>query len=94
LLVFVLLAAFAASRTCAGQGREISQDEAVAIATDAASFRPCSETGCVVVRAVQRGIPTRLTWIVGLAENLDDEGRPTRFQNFLIDAETGEITGP
>jgi len=46
----------------------------------------------VVIRAIQRGIPTRLVWVVGLAESLDADGRPTRFENFIVDAETGEIT--
>ena len=46
-----------------------------------------------MVRAVQQGIPPRLVWIVGLAENLDAEGRPTRAQNVVVDAATGEITG-
>jgi hypothetical protein len=44
------------------------------------------------VRAIQRGIPVRLYWIVGLAESLDENGAPERFENFVIDAETGEIT--
>jgi hypothetical protein len=45
-----------------------------------------------MVRAVQRGLPTRLVWIVGLAEDLNANGRPTRYQNFLVDAQTGELT--
>ncbi|MEX0851626.1 MAG: hypothetical protein WD015_08975 [Gaiellaceae bacterium] len=40
---------------------------------------------------MQRGIPTRLVWIVGLAESLDADGRPTRFENYLVDAQTGEV---
>jgi hypothetical protein len=88
----VLLAALAASRSCASHNREVSQDEAVEIATEAAGFTPCTERSCVVVRAVQRGIPVRLYWIVGLAESLDESGRPLRFRNFVIDAETGDIT--
>ncbi|CAN5368909.1 hypothetical protein BH20ACT13_BH20ACT13_16510 [soil metagenome] len=45
----------------------------------------------MMIRALQRGIPTRLVWVVGLAEGLDADGRPTRFKNFIVDAETGEI---
>ena len=63
------------------------------IATENAAFTPCAERGCVMVRAVQRGLPVRLVWIVGLAESLDANGVPTRVQNFLIDARTGELTG-
>lgn len=90
LFALVLLAALAVARTCGAQADEISQDEAVRIATENAAFEPCTESGCVVVRAVQRGIPPRLVWIVGLAESLDD-GRPTRFQNFVVDAATGDV---
>lgn len=87
----MLLAALLVSRTCGAQPQDVSKDEAIEIATNAAGFTPCEQPGCVVVRAVQRGIPTRLVWIVGLAEDLDDEGEPTRFRNFLVDAQTGEI---
>jgi hypothetical protein len=48
----------------------------------------------VVIRAVPRGIPSRLFWLVGLAENLDDSGKPTRFVNVLIDVETGDVLSP
>ena len=88
----MLLAALAVARTCGAHDQEISQEEAVELATGSASFTPCAEQGCVVVRAVQRGIPTRLYWLVGLAEDLGEDGRPTRFQNFLVDAATGEVT--
>jgi len=43
------------------------------------------------VRAVQRGIPTRLYWLIGLAEALGENGRPTRTESYLIDAETGDV---
>jgi hypothetical protein len=92
LLALVLVAALVVARTCGSHGREVSQEEAIEIAKSEAVFTPCAERGCVVVRAVQQGIPTRLVWIVGLAESLDEDGRPTRFVNFLVDARTGEIT--
>ncbi|HEY7732322.1 MAG TPA: hypothetical protein VH950_15690 [Gaiellaceae bacterium] len=90
--MLVLAAAFAVARTCGSHDQRISQDEAVAIAEENAAFAPCAEPGCVMVRAVQRGLPTRLVWIVGLAEDLNANGRPTRYQNFLVDAQTGELT--
>jgi hypothetical protein len=90
--VAVLLAALVATRTCASRNQEVSQDEAIALATEAASFTPCEEQGCVRISAVNQGIPVRLFWLVGLAETLDENGRPTRVENFLIDAETGEVT--
>jgi hypothetical protein len=92
LLALVLLAALAVARTCGSHGQEVSREEAIEIAKDEVDFTPCSERGCVVTRAVQRGIPTRLVWIVGLAESLDENGRPIRFANFVVDARTGEIT--
>jgi len=88
LLVFTVVV----SRTC-GSGRdEVTQDEAVAIAVENASFVPCEQTGCVVVRALNQSIPTRLVWIVGLADRLDADGEPVRFENFEIDATTGAVT--
>ena len=90
-LAVLLVAIFFVSRGCQTEGIELTQEEAIEIAKDEAAFTPCAERGCVVVRAVQRGIPTRLVWIVGLAESLDENGRPTRFANFLVDARTGEI---
>jgi hypothetical protein len=92
MLALVLLVAAGAARSCGSHRAEISQAEAIGIAKENAAFAPCGQEGCVMVRAVQRGLPTRLVWIVGLAEDLDEFGRPTRVQNFLIDAQTGELT--
>ena len=92
LLGLILLAALLVARTCGSHRQEVSREEAIAIATNQAGFTPCTERGCVITRAVQRGIPTRLVWIVGLAESLDEDGRPVRFANFLVDARTGEVT--
>jgi predicted secreted protein len=91
LLALVLVAALVVARTCGSQGEQVSREEAIEIAKREAAFTPCAERGCVIVRAVNRGIPTRLVWIVGLAESLDEDGRPVRFANFLVDARTGEI---
>jgi hypothetical protein len=44
------------------------------------------------VRALNQGFPTRLVWIVGLAESLGPDGKPLRHANFEIDAATGEVT--
>jgi hypothetical protein len=92
LLALVLVAAAGVARSCGSHGGTISQAEAVEIARDNAAFTPCEQQGCVMVRAVQRGLPTRLVWIVGLAEDLDANGVPTRVENFLIDARTGDLT--
>jgi hypothetical protein len=92
LLVVVLVAALAVARTCGSHEDTVSQDEAVEIAKREVDFTPCSESGCVVVRAVQQGIPPRLVWIVGLAEELDAEGNPLHSANVVVDAATGEAT--
>lgn len=92
LLVLVLLAAFVATRSCASRDQDISKDEAIQIARDEATFEPCDQTGCVLIRAVNQGIPVRLYWIVGLAEELGPGGKPVRVENFLVDAETGVVT--
>jgi hypothetical protein len=92
LLVLVLVAALAVARTCGRHEDKVSEDEAVEIATQKVSFTPCAESGCVVVRAVQQGIPPRLVWIVGLAEELDADGNPLRSANVVVDAATGEAT--
>jgi type IV pilus biogenesis protein CpaD/CtpE len=64
----------------------------VEIAKGAVDFRPCSETGCVVVRAVQQGIPPRLVWIVGLAAEVGEDGKPLRAESVVVDAATGEVS--
>lgn len=92
LLGLVLVAALLAARSCAAHEQEISQDEAVELATERASFTPCAQDGCVVVRAVQQGIPPELVWIVGLAESLDAGGKPTRVENYVVNARSGEVT--
>jgi hypothetical protein len=85
------VAAVAVARSCGSHDQEVSKEEAIELATEAAAFTPCAEPGCVVVRALQQGIPPRLVWIVGLAERLDDQGAPISAQNFIVDAATGEI---
>jgi hypothetical protein len=80
------------AKTCGAHEDEITQEEAVAIAIENASFVPCDETGCVVVRALNQGIPARLVWVVGLAESLGPDGKPLRHENFEVDTATGEVT--
>jgi hypothetical protein len=92
LLALVLLAALAVSRTCGSAQQEVSQDEAVALATEEAGFEPCSESGCVVVRALRQGIPSRLYWLVGLAEAIDENGNQIGTKSFLVDVTTGDVT--
>jgi hypothetical protein len=80
------------TRTCSGAQREVDADEAIELARAEVSFEPCAQQGCAITQAVQRGIPPRPFWIVGFAERLDENGDPTRAENFLVDAKTGEVT--
>jgi hypothetical protein len=88
----VLLAAIVSARTCGASDQNISATEAVELAREQASFEPCPEIQCAQRRFVQRGIPPRAFWLVGLAAELDAEGRPTKTESFLVDVTTGEVT--
>lgn len=82
------------ARSCGSSQQEVSQEEAVEIATDAAGFEPCAQRGCVVVRALRQGIPSRLYWVVGLAKSIDADGAPTGAKTFLVDVQTADVTEP
>ena len=90
----MLLAALLVARTCGSNDKEISQEDAVAIAREQAAFTPCSEPTCVQVRYVPRGIPIQGYWGVVLADKLDAEGRPNRIESFLVNVETGAVSRP
>ncbi len=90
LFALVLVAALVVARTCGSNNQEISQDEAIEIAKENASFEPCPELQCVQIRYVPRGIPVRGFWGVVLSEELGSDGEPSRTESFLIDVQTGE----
>ena len=94
LLGLVLGAAFVATRSCASTDRNISSEEAIEIAKKNASFEPCPEVQCAQSRYIPRGIPPRYYWGVVLSEDLDAEGGPTKFESFLVDAITGDVSRP
>jgi hypothetical protein len=94
LLGLVLLAALFVARTCGSNNREISQDRAVQLAEEQASFEPCPQEQCVQVRYVPRGIPVHGFWGVVLADEIDADGRPLRTESFLVDVETGTVSRP
>jgi hypothetical protein len=90
LLVFTLLV----SKTC-GSGRdEVTQQEAVEIAIENASFTPCPEEICRQVRFLNRGVPPTGYWAVVLSEEIDAQGQPNRIESFLINASTGDVSKP
>ena len=86
----VLLAALVVARTCGSNHQEISQEEAIEIAKENASFEPCPQLQCVQIRYVPRGIPVRGFWGVVLSDKLDSDGESNRTESFLIDVQTGE----
>jgi hypothetical protein len=89
-----LFATFLVSRTCASGRDEISQEDAVAIAIENASFTPCAEEICRQVRFLQRGVPPVGYWAVVLSEEIDANGQPNRIESFLINASTGDVSTP
>jgi hypothetical protein len=88
----VLLAALLVANTCGSQEKNVTSDEAIALATEQASFEPCDEQGCVKVSYVQRGIPVVGYWAVGLRESLDDG--TSRVEHFFVHVTTGEVSRP
>ena len=87
LLVFTLLV----SKTCASNRDEITQQEAVDIAVENASFVPCEREICRQVRFLNQGIPPVGYWGVVLSEKIDAQGQPNRTESFLVNAATGAV---
>jgi hypothetical protein len=88
LLLFTLLV----SKTCASNRDDITQQEAVDIAIENASFTPCEEEICRQVRFLNQGVPPVGYWGVVLSERIDADGQPNRTESFLINASTGEVS--
>jgi hypothetical protein len=88
LLTFTLLV----SKTCAANRDDITQDEAVELAMEEASFVPCEAQICRQVRYLNQGLPPVGYWGVVLSKQIDANGRPTRTESFLVNATTGEVT--
>ena len=88
LLLFTLLV----SRTCASNNDDITQQEAVEIAIENASFTPCPEEICRQVRFLNQGVPPVGYWGVVLSERIDAQGQPNRTESFLVNAATGEVS--
>lgn len=83
----VLLLAFAATRSCASSEGQISEQEAIEIATREVSYEPERTQ----VRLVRRGVPqSRPFWAVSLS-TVDSEGRLDRVTVVLIDAQTRAV---
>jgi hypothetical protein len=94
ILILVVLLAFTllVSKTCASNRNEISQQEAVDLAIEHASFVPCEREVCRQVRYLNQGIPPVGYWGVVLSESVSAQGEPSRSESFLVNATTGEVT--
>jgi hypothetical protein len=92
LLGIVLLVAFLASKSCASNRDDITQEEAVELAIENASFVPCGEEICRQVRFLQQGVPPAGYWGIVLSERIDADGQPNRTESFLVNATTGEVS--
>lgn len=93
-MILVALLAFAllVSKSCASNSNDISQQEAVKLAVEHASFTPCEREVCRQVRYLNQGIPPAGYWGVVLSESVNAQGRPSRTESFLVNATTGEVT--
>jgi hypothetical protein len=86
ILLAVLLAAFAASRSCASPDTRISQEEAVAIAKKQIDYVPEK----VQVRFLKRGFQSRSFWAVSLS-TVGADGRLERVTVVVVDARSGAV---
>ena len=92
LIGFVLLVAVLVSRSCTYSDNEVTQEEAVQLAIDHASFEPCPADVCRQVRFIQQGVPPVGYWAVVLSDEVDAQNQPNRTESFLVNASTGEVT--
>jgi hypothetical protein len=82
----VLLAAFAASRSCASSGTNVSQEEAIQIARKHIDFR----AKCSQIRYLRRGLKSQPVWAVSLW-TLDKRGQFDRVSIVLVAARDGRV---
>lgn len=85
-IVAVLALGLLVSKGCGSAGRNITDDEAVALAKQHATFEPDK----YLVRFVQQGIPPQPFWGVSLYD-VGPQGQTTRYEVFLVNATTGEV---
>ena len=90
LLLAVLALALVVARSCGQSERNVTQEDAIELATEAAPFEPCDDTGCVQIRYLNQGIPVQGYWAIVLSDEIVD-GRPTRVASYLVNVTTGEV---
>lgn len=92
ILVTLLAVAFLVSKSCGSNRHDVSQQEAVDLAIEHASFTPCVPEICRQVRYLNQGIPPVGYWGVVLSKSVNADGKPSRTESFLVNASTGEVT--
>jgi hypothetical protein len=93
-LGLVLLVAVLVSRACTNRSQQVSQDEAMSIALEHATFTPCAREICRQIRYLQRGVPPVGYWAIVLSKHVDAQGQPDRIETFLVNATTGAVSTP
>jgi hypothetical protein len=88
-LLVALLAAALVARSCGSQGRDVTKDEAIAIAREYWK----SDAENAQIRFFQRGIPPQPVWAVSLYD-IDAQGRRTNVRTVVVSATTGDIVPP
>lgn len=91
ILVVLLGVTALVARSCGGHDNNVSQDEAVALAIEHASFVPCKPDICRQVRFLQQGVPPVGYWGVVLSKHVNAQGIPDRTESFLVNASTGTV---
>jgi hypothetical protein len=88
-LVVALLVAAGVARGCGSAGRNVTKDEAIAIARASVPVEPEK----VQVRFIQQGIPPQPVWAVSLYD-LDAAGHPINPVVVIVNATTGKVVEP
>ena len=83
----MLVLAFVVSRSCQQAEIKVTQEEAMAIATDQVDFTPTDPQ----IRLLRQGIDRRPYWIVSLSTLSADGDRYADLAVVRIDATSGEI---
>ncbi|HJU48653.1 MAG TPA: hypothetical protein VJ689_10980 [Gaiellaceae bacterium] len=76
-----------AARGCGSSNRDVSQEQAVELAREAATFTPERHQ----IRFLQQGIPAHPFWAVSLYD-VGPGGLPVHTEVYLVDASSGEVT--
>ena len=71
---------------------ELTQDQAIEIADENASFGPCPQCSSCRFATCPEASPCAGFWGVVLSDKLDSDGEPNRTESFLVDVATGHVS--